>query len=75
MYDNITRFLKRRYEQNSLFPKVALGFVVQPENHLEARSFLEYWKYMIELYDNEVLLCSDWPHQEKDAIYFKIIVC
>ena len=26
---------------------------------------------MIELYDNEVLLCSDWLQEEKDAIYFR----
>ena len=71
VYDNIARFLQLRHNLNAAFPKVALGFVVQPENFHEARVFLEFWKYMIELYDNEVLICSDWPHQEKDSIYFR----
>ena len=71
VYDNITRFLKRRYEQNVAFPKIALGFVVQPENHSEARSFLEYWKYQLELFDCPVHLCSDWPDREMDSIYFR----
>ena len=64
---NIERFLRLRNELGLDWPKVTLGFVVQPGNAHEAPDFVSHWQPRL----REPALCWDWPSDVRDAIYFR----
>ena len=71
VYKNILEFLKLRNQMGLIYPYACLGFVVQPENVHEGRTFLEYWKTILRMYGRTPNICGDWPDKEQDAIYFR----
>ena len=64
---NIERFLRLRTELGLDWPKVTLGFVVQPGNAHEAPAFVAHWQPRL----RDPALCWDWPSDARDAIYFR----
>lgn len=64
---NIERFLRLRDELGVDWPKVTLGFVVQPGNAHEAPAFVAHWQPQL----RDPALCWDWPSDVRDAIYFR----
>ena len=64
---NIERFIQLRREMELEWPKVTLGFVVQPGNAHEASDFIDHWQPLL----RDPALCWDWPTQVRDAIYFR----
>jgi molybdenum cofactor biosynthesis enzyme MoaA len=64
---NIERFLRLRDDLDLAWPKVTLGFVVQPGNAHEATDFIEHWKPRL----RNPALAWDWPSEVRDAIYFR----
>jgi len=64
---NIARFLRLRDELGLDWPKVTLGFVVQPGNAHEAPAFVTHWQPQL----RDPALCWDWPSEVRDAIYFR----
>jgi len=74
-YRNIHRFLEIRKQRQAALPFVTLAFVVQPENHQEAKAFVDYWTLTLERLGRKVVVSWDWPCQESDTIYLRPLNC
>lgn len=72
---NVERFLRVRAELGAERPYAHLAFVVQPENAHEAGAFLEHWTGILRSLGREWDLCWDWPHRDRDALYFRPLNC
>jgi len=75
VYKNILRFLNFRQQQQAVYPKITLAYVVQPENAHEAVAFRDYWTAQFNKYNITLRQTYDWPDQESDSIYFRRLNC
>ena len=71
VFKNIERFLRVREELGGERPYAHLAFVVQEGNDGEAGAFLAHWKGLLEELGRSYAVCWDWPHEDRDAIYFR----
>jgi molybdenum cofactor biosynthesis enzyme MoaA len=69
VYKNIERFLQIRGQAQ--WPRVTMGFVVQPGNHTEAAEFLAHWRTVLAQLDCPTRVTWDWPHEAIDTVYFR----
>lgn len=75
VYRNVERFLRIRHAMGASRPYANIAFVVQPSNAQEARSFLDHWSSILDELGLPFDRTWDWPHRDRDAIYFRPLNC
>jgi len=75
VFRNVETFLRVRHEMGFERPYAHLAFVVQPDNAHEAQHFMNHWWGLLHTVGSTPELCWDWPHKNKDAIYFRPLNC
>jgi molybdenum cofactor biosynthesis enzyme MoaA len=71
VFRNVENFLRIRHEMGFSRPYAHLAFVVQEDNAAEAHHFLNHWWAILNDMAIVPALCWDWPHEDRDAIYFR----
>ncbi len=72
---NLRGFVRRREQAGSVWPRAHIAFVVQPENAHEAEEFVATWGGLLDETGRAWDLTTDWPSQERDAIYIRPLNC
>ena len=71
VFANVERFLRVRESMGAVLPYAHLAFVVQPDNAHEALAFRDHWVDILEVLGRPHDVCYDWPHRDRDALYFR----
>jgi len=71
VYANLDAFLRIR-DQHASGPRAHVALVVQPENADEATRFVDHWGSRLA---QGWCLARDWPPQDRDAIYLRVLHC
>ena len=72
---NIERFLELREQGGYNYPKLTIGFVVQPDNAADATAFQQHWLDVFSSHGLPLEQHLDWPSNNTDSIYFRPLNC
>ena len=71
VFANVERFLRIRHAMKAERPYAHLAFVVQPDNADEALAYRDHWVDILRELGRPHDICYDWPHRDRDALYYR----